>query len=328
MAKAMHTPEPGRDAKPKVLYVAGWGRSGTTILDNLLGQADGFVSTGELHSVWQRGLIEGRACGCGVPVRDCDVWRDAFEKGFGGMDKIDPVDAVRGQANLHTRHAGKVLRAVRSGSVVLRYPYARYLQQIYCGLLESTNADVIVDSSKFPTDAIVAAGLPGFEVYVVHMVRDPRAVAFSWARRKLVQDKVKDGGFLRRVGIIRSTLVWLLYNVVIQRHVKAAVGCDHYKLVRYEEFASEPEKTLDDILRFIKESPSSRPVFHGNQVELKVSHTASGNPGRFRTGLVSIRLDSEWRAAMPSRQKLLVSALTFPMIRKNRDPEALSSEQA
>jgi len=32
----------------RVLYIAGWGRSGSTILDNVLGQVDGFFSAGEL----------------------------------------------------------------------------------------------------------------------------------------------------------------------------------------------------------------------------------------------------------------------------------------
>lgn len=38
----------------KVLYVIGWGRSGSTILDNVLGQLDGCFSTGELHYFWER----------------------------------------------------------------------------------------------------------------------------------------------------------------------------------------------------------------------------------------------------------------------------------
>ena len=43
-----------------VLYVAGAGRSGSTLLDNLLGQIPGFFSAGELRYVWERGLIDGR----------------------------------------------------------------------------------------------------------------------------------------------------------------------------------------------------------------------------------------------------------------------------
>jgi len=57
----------------KVLYVIGWDRSGSTLLDNLLGGVDGFFSSVELHKIWQEGLTEGRKCGCGRPVAACPV---------------------------------------------------------------------------------------------------------------------------------------------------------------------------------------------------------------------------------------------------------------
>lgn len=47
-------------AEVKVLYIAGWGRSGSTILDNVLGQVEGFFSGGELSYLWERGLSENR----------------------------------------------------------------------------------------------------------------------------------------------------------------------------------------------------------------------------------------------------------------------------
>jgi len=34
---------------PKVLFITGRGRSGSTILDNLLGQLDGFFSLGQVN---------------------------------------------------------------------------------------------------------------------------------------------------------------------------------------------------------------------------------------------------------------------------------------
>ena len=71
----------------KVLYIAGWGRSGSTILDNVLGQVDGFFSAGELMFLWRRGLIEGRLCGCGRPLRDCDVWMHILDRAYpAGVD--------------------------------------------------------------------------------------------------------------------------------------------------------------------------------------------------------------------------------------------------
>lgn len=300
----------------KILYVAGWGRSGTTILDNLLGQVDGFVSTGELHYVWQRGLAQGRDCGCGKRLRTCEVWRSAFGKSFGDIDAVDPAEVMRLQEKVHTRHAFRVLRAVRRGQVDEAVPYAGYLHRLYDGIGAASGAKVIVDSSKYPTDGIVASGLKDYEVFVVHMVRDPRAVAFSWRRFKPAKDKTDDGGVLKRIGLVRSTMVWQVYNAVIALVVKSAVGNDHYKLLHYEQFASDPAGAIDSLVRFVGEDSPSRPEFCGNEVELKVTHTASGNPGRFRTGRTNIRLDDEWRKSMPRWQRGLVGALAFPMSRE------------
>lgn len=53
--------------KIKVLYLAGWSRSGSTILSNILGEINGFFSTGEITYIWQRGLIINKLCGCDLP---------------------------------------------------------------------------------------------------------------------------------------------------------------------------------------------------------------------------------------------------------------------
>src|SRR5205823_1051409 len=61
---AMARPVVTTGTQPKVLYIAGPGRSGSTVLDQVLGELPGFVSTGELQALWQRGLVERRPCGC------------------------------------------------------------------------------------------------------------------------------------------------------------------------------------------------------------------------------------------------------------------------
>lgn len=300
--------------KTKILYIAGWGRSGTTVLDNLLGQVEGFVSTGELHAVWSRGLSQGRSCGCGLRLTDCPFWQEVFGTGFGGLDNVDAAQVIRSQSEIHTRHAPQVLRSSRSGTLMRRFEYARHLHGLYAGLASVDGTRVIVDSSKYPTDAIVAAGLPDFETFVVHVYRDPRAVAFSWRRIKDTPDKQTNGGKLRRVGVVRSTLVWQLYNWVILRYVRKAVGADHFMRLAYEELASQPEAALERLIDLLEEVPAHRPAFEDNVVEVKPSHTASGNPNRFESGRREIRLDSEWERRMTPWRKALVSVLAFPML--------------
>jgi sulfotransferase family protein len=301
---------------PKILYIAGWGRSGTTILDNLLGQVEGFVSTGELHNVWQRGLVDNRLCGCGLALQECATWQEVFARGFGGIEAVDVKAVIGSQREVHTRHARRLLRVEQKGAVLTTFPYAGYLKRLYDGITETTGCRVIVDSSKYPADAILAAGLPGYEVYVLHMVRDPRAVAFSWHRLKASPGKKKAKGMLTRVGMLRSTGVWVFYNAVIARYVRRAVPAGHYQLLHYERLATEPEAVVDELISFLAETPTHKPVFDANSVEMRSSHTASGNPVRFSSGNISIRLDDEWERTMPKWRQAFVSMLAAPMLHK------------
>lgn len=299
----------------KVLYIAGWGRSGTTILDNLLGQVEGIVSTGELRLVWQFGLIENRPCGCGTPLRECDFWQEVFRVGFGGFDAARPDAVIESQRQLRARYARRILRASRHGDILRTYPYAQAASQLYQAIATVSGARVIVDSSKHPTGAILAAGLADREVYVLHMVRDPRAVAHSWQRRKVSPGKTREGGLLTRVGPAKSAVVWSTHNAVTSRYARRAVGDSRYLLVQYERFAADPSAVLTEVVDFLDEQPTHTPTFDGHRVKLGVSHTAFGNPNRLATGSIDIHLDDEWRRAMPKSRRRLVTALSYPMLR-------------
>ena len=85
----------------KVLFLAGWQRNGSTLLQRMLGQIEGVFPAGELWYVWEQGLLENRLCGCGSRFRDCPFWVEVFERAFGGMSSID---------------GKKMMRAVLSGS--------------------------------------------------------------------------------------------------------------------------------------------------------------------------------------------------------------------
>ncbi len=68
----------------KVLYFAGSGRSGTTIINNIIGQLDGAFAAGELRFLWDRGVVENRLCGCGRPFHDCPTWTTVMKTAFPG----------------------------------------------------------------------------------------------------------------------------------------------------------------------------------------------------------------------------------------------------
>ncbi len=52
------------------------------------------------------------------------------------------------------------------------------------------------------------------------------------------------------------------------------------------------------------------PFVSDDEVTLAPTHSVAGNPNRHTTGTVRIRGDMEWRAAMPARDRLVVTAIT------------------
>jgi len=100
-----------------VLYIAGTGRSGSTVLANLLGEVDGFFAAGEVRFLWQRGLVENRLCGCGAPVSECAVWREVFEVAARRGAPVDAAAMVR-----RLRDTGRIrhLPAMVAGRLIPR----------------------------------------------------------------------------------------------------------------------------------------------------------------------------------------------------------------
>ena len=102
-----------RVGRTKVLSIVGPGRSGTTILASVLGEADGFMSVGELRWLWRRGLLERRSCGCGVPPAECPVWSGIVPAVLDGAGTTADDVAAAQDVLSSRRHR---LRAIRSSS--------------------------------------------------------------------------------------------------------------------------------------------------------------------------------------------------------------------
>src|SRR3712207_9509572 len=64
----------GPDGRVDVVYIAGDGRSGSTLLSRLLHQVPGWLALGEVRYFWERGLQQDRACECGRPFSECPLW--------------------------------------------------------------------------------------------------------------------------------------------------------------------------------------------------------------------------------------------------------------
>ncbi|MGZ8594594.1 MAG: sulfotransferase [Actinomycetota bacterium] len=295
---------------PKVLYIAGFGRSGSTLLGNALGSVPGCCSVGELHMLWQA-LRLGTGCGCGSPVRECELWSAVLDRLRAAGVATDPEEVRRWQ--LHEARVVHTPRLMRRDPAAHRPELAAYselLSALYRAIADVSGAAVVVDSSKTPADAALLPRVAGIDPYVVQLVRDPRAVAFSQGRRQPTLDTHR-GGEMHRRGVMASATRWVLVNGLTRRVIRRAAP--RSTLLRYEDFIGDPRAALGDLTSLIGRPEAVLPLVAEDTVELAECHTVWGNRSRFLVGPVRLRADEEWRQH-PSVGRALVSALTSPWL--------------
>ena len=310
----------------KVLSVVGPGRSGTTILGNILGEVPGFFSAGEVRFLWQRGLIERRACGCGVPPPDCSMWSAVFRQmAAKGVAVTEGGGAAQGSVTLDAREIvgwqSEISLLRRRARVLTQFAgrtgwgafdrYTDLMGRLYESVAEVTGARVLVDTSKRAQDAVVTARVPGIDHYVLHIVRDPRAVAYSW--RRIKQPPGGRDPAMGRKRPLNSVLRWV-ENCLSAEALRARTEPSRWLFMRYEDFAAEPRAAVERIVAFVGENPGLVPFEDNRSLRLTVNHTVSGNSNRFVKGPVTIRADNEWQDRLSTPARLVTTAFSLPFL--------------
>ncbi len=303
----------GLSAAPKVLYIAGMTRSGTTLLDTLLNELHGFMGAGEVRTYW-RAMREPRTCGCGALVSECEFWTQVtawIERHHGAL----PVDRALYLQRAHIRslplHLARLARA-RGDEPSPGAEYAQLMELLYRGIAAVSGADVVVDSSKGPHDAYVLSRFTGVDLFVVHLVRDPRGVAYSWSRRAWHPDK--PGGEFERMNASEVAIRWSSRNALTEALLARRLG-PRYMRARYEDLVSDPQGTIERIAAMCGVRPEGPRISDG-EVSLGPNHSVAGNPSRLTKGSVPIRADVAWTERMPRPAALAASLGSAPLLRR------------
>ena len=299
------------NTRVKVLYIGGWGRSGSTLLGNILNEVDGFFHVGEIPFIWQQGVVENRLCGCERPITECDFWSQVFTRAIGGRD----VERARELAGLRaeTLSMGRILRSsvglARIDSAKLD-EYLLATEQLYQAIADVAGCRVIVDSSKLPFHYYALQRIKSLDVRLVQLVRDPRATAFSW-QKSIAREDFREGVSvpMNKRGLLTNTWRWAAVNTFLSAYTEDR---EKRHVVRYEDFMSTPGDTIEQIASFMDEAIGRNPVSDTGEVVLRGNHTGWGNPSRSRTGPVRLVLDDKWKSGFPAASRTLVSVLSFP----------------
>jgi len=133
--------------RPKVIYIMGCGRSGTTILDIILGNHSGFLSLGELNNAMDAWNKKKQVCSCGLPVRQCRIWKNVGHICFRSDSGGEYYKISKYQKDIE-RQISIIKHILGLYDPSMIHEYHSYIYNIFRLLEESSSAKAIIDSSK------------------------------------------------------------------------------------------------------------------------------------------------------------------------------------
>lgn len=312
-----HNGQVSRHAEPvRVVFIGGSGRTGSTLVERLLGALPGVCNVGEVVYLWERGLLRGERCGCGVPLPQCPFWGEVGEVAFGGWDSFDMAEFLALKRSVDRNRF--IPRLLTDGDSAIRrraMEYAAVYARLYRAVRQVSGCAVTVDASKHASLAFCLRTGPGIDLRVVHLVRDPRAVAYSWTRRGVRRPEAAEAvaasnKYMATFSPARSAMRWNILNLGF--HLLAARGTPT-RLMRYEDFIAAPVAGTRELAEFAGVEPELS-FMTDTGADLGLTHTAAGNPMRFAAGRIEFRRDEAWRSRLHPDARALVTTLTLPLL--------------
>lgn len=299
--------------RPRIVYVMGYGRSGSTLLDVLLHNARSVTGLGELSHYWTW-LERGRSCACGDPLPQCSFWGDVVEDHLARLPHDDLSRWNRDQEAVEGRRAlGSLLGERLPEDLVDRYGSA--VGGLLAAIAGSVETPAVVDSSgskgRNAGRVYALARHTAADVRAIHLVRDGRAVAWSSLRGPGSPER-PEVRLPRPLKALRAGASWSLANLLCE-WVGRRLGSGRVLRVRYEDLVTDPpgqlrrvaEFTDLDLVDLIRRLEEGGPLATG--------HHVAGNRLRFRDE-IRIRPDFSWQTKMSIPYRWVLTANLSPLL--------------
>ena len=230
---------------PSVVYIAGYGRSGSTLLDILLGVHPRVCSLGELGFLWDECETPDFGCACGAEIRDCPQWREFVRD----VERVMPSGKIANRS----RFAEHWLLGILGGFGRWCSTFNDANTKLLHFLRESGDYDFVVDSSKtayrFGWRPVALHRGTGADVRIIHLVRNPRDVMRSCLKGR--NSRLRRGKIgLRKLELPITIVGWLLSNIFASLNGKL-LGNSRYIRVDFDDLRDHPSATLTRIGSFI-----------------------------------------------------------------------------
>lgn len=255
----------------KIIYIISAGRSGSTILDIILGNGEGVTSCGELNRYAEKK---------GMPT----YW-NSFEESptFLFWNNIRSRLLEKLDSDFNFSHLSKVVKKYEYHYGIFNnachgsswFLYKRFNLSLYETIFENIENSVIVDSSKYPLRAWRLSKMSPFEIDYIYLKRDPRGVVKSFANKDVPQPSKS---------WLNANIYYFIVNALCQIVVSKLRRGHKVVEVKYEDIVETPVESLcmiqerlninlEPAINKVKDglSLSVGPLFAGNRIRSKNS---------------------------------------------------------
>ncbi len=274
--------------KPRVLYVLGYGRSGSTVLGMALGQHPGVVNLGEISVL--RTFVPGptyvppRACGCLQRLDQCPYWQGVARR-LGSMEMLARTDITLSPTLGWRRYAPWLPEP--SGELPR---WAEATAALYRATLEEANAVVAVDTSKGAARAwwLWRSGAVDLK--------------FIWLTRRLedvIRSQIKHGH-----SPLKTALSWRLAQRQAAQVARQVENAGHrVPRIGYEHLTEQPRQVLSETLQH-----AGLP-WHEDVLTPRPDHVIGGDHVVKHGGRLTIEPSTGKRPPMPLNARLALRLL-------------------
>jgi hypothetical protein len=279
-----------------VIYIIGAGRSGTTLLDIVLGNASGVRSCGELVRFPE---LQGNPHGVEPGTDNHVFWKRVqarLEEKLGGAIDFLQLERLVSRVDYHRAFPATYFNTLKDDTITR---YARYAGALYDSVFDEIGDPVIVDSSKYPSRALALYRYLDYDIRYVYLARHPAMVVKSFARRGLEQS-------------YKNLLAANQYYFLVNMACNLALGRMHdvrVARVTYEQLTSDPVSVLQGIQQDIDIDLGAAIDKVSAGRELEVDHLFEGNRIRLQKQLVLRRSSERYTpSTIPERFTGLLNA--------------------
>lgn len=243
--------------KKQIIYISGYGRSGSTILDLILTKTFNFKTLGEYSNIYSSQIPIKNLCKCGGGP-NCE---------YSILHNPSYVEKFRANRKYFIWNESilKIFNFIKWG----KKKYTQLNEDLYNNyndeevLLDSSNNSYLIGFRPINLSEI-------FETHIIWLIRNPMNVVAS--KYKGNNKILKDNNLNDFYGALIAIFSWYISNKIMLNYFKG--NQNRVLKINYEDFQNNPEEEIAKIEKFLNRSLVEKFSLNTN---FAIDHFIAGN---------------------------------------------------